>query len=138
MQPKGNCALNGTSNNQEEKQSLEQMGLSERQLGSPSIHVSVNNKSEKILSLSSALDSSSKPSSMDKFYKTSKLSEAFEASENSEIEVGVEDVLGNKVEDESSSVHSSSILEKLFGSALTLNGSGSSSFIEVIIFFIMV
>lgn len=129
---KGNRLLSGTSNNQEEKQSSEQMDSREQQFGSPSTHVSVNNQGEKILNLSSALDVSSEAVGMDtQYYKTSKLSEAFDASENSDvIELDAKDVTGSKVVGESSPTHSTSILDKLFSSALTLNGVGSSSLIE--------
>lgn len=128
--------LSGTSNNQEKKQPLEQIDLSEQQLGSPSIQVSVKSQSEKLLKLSSALDVSTEVQVLgmdDQFYKNSKLSEAFETSESSElIEHDAKDGSESKVVKASSPTHSTSILDKLFGSALTLNGVVSSGFIEVI------
>ncbi|KAF2291164.1 hypothetical protein GH714_020449 [Hevea brasiliensis] len=132
LHAKGNGLLSGASNNQEEKQSIEQIDSGEQQLGSPNIHVSSNNQSEKILNLSSALDVSSEAVGMDsQYYKTTKLSEAFETSENCEvIELDAKDVTETKVVRESSPTHSNSILDKLFGSALTLNGVVSSGFIE--------
>ncbi|XP_021677042.2 uncharacterized protein LOC110662387 isoform X2 [Hevea brasiliensis] len=131
LHTKGNHSLSGTSNNLEEKQFLEQMDSREQQHSGPIIHVAVN-QSEKILNLSSALVVSSEAVSMDsQYYKTSKLLAAFETSENSEvIELDAKDVTGSKVVGESSPNHSTSILDKLFGSALTLNGVGSSGFIE--------
>lgn len=127
MQKKGTHVLDETSNNQDGKQFSEEMDLNAQHSRSPSACVSVDNKSENILNLAAALDVSSKRIGS----KTSNLPEAFIDSENSEaIDLGAENVPGNKNVGESGS-HSTSILDKLFGSALTLNGTGSSSFIEV-------
>ncbi|XP_059456064.1 uncharacterized protein LOC132186220 isoform X2 [Corylus avellana] len=79
---KGNQMLDGTSDNQVEKQSAEQK-------------------------------------------------EALETSENIEaIELNAGKVTGNKIVDESNQVHSTSILDKLFGSTLISSDGGSSSFTE--------
>ncbi|XP_035539008.1 uncharacterized protein LOC109003516 isoform X2 [Juglans regia] len=57
--------------------------------------------------------------------------EAFEASENSEvIELNGEKVTGDKIVAESNHDQSTSILDNLFGYALTPSGGGSSSLIE--------
>ncbi|XP_041000026.1 uncharacterized protein LOC121246095 isoform X2 [Juglans microcarpa x Juglans regia] len=57
--------------------------------------------------------------------------EAFEASENSEvIELNGKKVTGDKIVGESNHDQSTSILDKLFGSALAPSGGGSSSLIE--------
>ena len=128
MQAKGTCVLDETSNNQDGKQFSEEMDLNVQHPRSPSACVSVDNKSKKILNLAAGLDVSSKRIGS----KTSNLPEVFIDSENSEaIDLDAENVPRNKNVDESGSSHSTSILDKLFGSALTLNGTGSSSFIEV-------
>ena len=129
---KGNRFFSGTSNNQEEKRSLEQMDPRDQQ-----IHVSLNNQSEKIRTLSSTLDVSSEAVGMDsRYFMTSKLSETFESSDNSEvIELDPKNMTGHKVVDESSPTPSTSILDKLFGSAMALNGVDAPSFIEVSVFF---
>uniref|UniRef100_A0A2P2LWL8 Uncharacterized protein LOC105642935 isoform X2 n=1 Tax=Rhizophora mucronata TaxID=61149 RepID=A0A2P2LWL8_RHIMU len=117
--------LNGVSNNQEENQYSEQVDLIERQLGGPSVHVSGNEKSEKIPSFLSTLDVSSKTRGGGRFL------EAIEVSGNSEVtEPDTGEVAGDKLLGEATPANSTSILEKLFGSALTLNVSGSSPLIE--------
>jgi hypothetical protein len=132
LQAKGTCVLDWTSVNQDGKQSSEGMHLNLQQPRSPIARLSINNKSEKILNIASVLDVSSKKIGS----KTSNLSEVFIASENCEvIDLDAGDVTGDKNVGESGSSHSTSILDKLFGSALTLNGTAStvpSSFIEVI------
>lgn len=135
MHSKGNLLLSGTSSNQEEKQSSEQIDSREQQLSSPNINVAVN-QSEKILNLSSALDVSSEAVGVDsQYYKNSKLSAALETSGNSEvIELGAKGVTGSEVMGESSPTESSSILDGLFGTVFTLNDVGSSGLIEVIAF----
>jgi len=128
LQKKGTHVLDETSNNQDGKQFSEEMDLNVQHSRSPNACVSVYNKSENILNLAAALDVSSKRIGS----KTSNLPEAFIDSENSgAIDLDAENVPGNKNVGESGSSHSTSILDKLFGSALTLNGTGSSSFIEV-------
>lgn len=126
---KGNQMLDGTSDNQVEKQSAEQKGLSEQQFGSTSINISISNKSDKNLNVPS-----SKTIDVDsQLHNTSYLSEALETSENIEaIELNAGKVTGNKIVGESSNAHSTSILDKLFGSNLISSGGGSSSFTEVI------
>eukprot|EP00258_Populus_trichocarpa_P034155 XP_024450174.1 uncharacterized protein LOC7497222 [Populus trichocarpa] len=130
LQAKGTCVLDWTSDNQDGKQSSEGMHLNLQQPRSPIARVSINNKSEKILNIASVLDVSSKKIGS----KTSNLSEVFIASENCEvIDLDAGDVTGDKNVGDSGSSHSTSILDKLFGSALTLNGTastGPSSFIE--------
>ncbi|KAL9385400.1 hypothetical protein Peur_022410 [Populus x canadensis] len=127
LQKKGTHVSDETSNNQDGKQFSQEMDLNAQHYRSPSACVSVDNKSENILNLAAALDLSSKRIDS----KTSNLPEAFIDSENSEaIDLDAENVPGNKNVGESGSSHSTSILDKLFGSALTLNGTGSSSFIE--------
>lgn len=125
--------LNGTSDNQEVKQLAEQMGLHKQQHENTSSHASINNKSERILE-SSSLDVSIKTAdTYSKLYKKSDLAQAFEVSKGSEtIDLNVEKVTGNSLLGESNADYSTSILEKLFGSALTLNSGGSSIPLEVV------
>ncbi|KAJ6729526.1 CHORISMATE SYNTHASE [Salix viminalis] len=129
LQAKGTRVLDWTSDNQDGKQSSDGMHLNLQQPGSPIARVSINKKSENILNIAPVLDISSKKTGS----KTSNLSEVVIASDNCEvIDLDAEDVPGDKNVGESGSSHSTSILDKLFGSALTLNdtATGSSSFIE--------
>jgi len=126
---KGNQMLDGTSDNQVEKQSAEQKGLTEQQFGSASINISISKKSDKSLNVPS-----SKTIDVDsQLHNTSHLSEAFETSENIEaIELNAGKVAGSKIVGESNHAHSTSILDKLFGSTSISSGGGSSSLTEVI------
>ncbi|KAK2650212.1 hypothetical protein Ddye_017701 [Dipteronia dyeriana] len=126
---KGKRLLNGTFDNQE-KQSAEQTGLSD-QHESIIVHVSHNNENDKVQKLTSALDVSNKKMGMDgRLYKTSNLSKAVEASDESEgIELDAE-VADSKIQGESSRDQPSSILNKLFGNVLTANGGGSNILVE--------
>ncbi|KAJ6390560.1 hypothetical protein OIU77_024716 [Salix suchowensis] len=129
LQAKGTRVLDWTSDNQDGKQSSDGMHLNLQQPGTPIARVSINKKSENILNIAPVLDISSKKT----VSKTSDLSEVVIASDNCEvIDLDAEDVPGDKNVGESGSSHSTSILDKLFGSALTLNdtATGSSSFIE--------
>lgn len=134
MHAQSNRVSNETSNNQVEKQLAQQMSLSKKQHENTSIHASAINKSERVLDLSSSLDVSSTTVDMDgKLNKKSNMSLAFEDSKNSEtMGLNVERVMGNSLLDESNPAHSTSILDKLFGSALTLKNGGSSSLLEVV------
>ncbi|KAB5569388.1 hypothetical protein DKX38_003181 [Salix brachista] len=127
LQAKGTRVLDWTSDNQDGKQSSDGMHLNLQQPGSP--RVSINKKSENILNIAPVLDISSKKTGS----KTSNLLEVDIASDNCEvIDLDAEDVPRDKNVGESGSSHSTSILDKLFGSAVTLNdtATGSSSFIE--------
>ncbi|KAK9279611.1 hypothetical protein L1049_013290 [Liquidambar formosana] len=132
LHAKANPLLNGTSDNQEEKQSAQQMGLSEQQLESMGIHVPIVNKIESTVNLSSASEGSNKKIGMDKQpYETSNFSEAGDALTNGEIvELDAEKVIRQNIGTLSNQDHSTSILEKLFCSASSVNTNGSSSFIE--------
>lgn len=137
MHAKGNLLSNGTFDN-EDQQSAEQFS-STHPRESMSIHVSANSKSDKVQNLTSGLDVSNKTTAPDgRIYKSSNLLKTFEASEESEgVEVDVEKVTDNKIVSESSQDQSSSILDKLFGNVLTVNGGGSNSPVEVIIIHIV-
>ncbi|WCJ22714.1 hypothetical protein M5689_004791 [Euphorbia peplus] len=122
LQAKGNRLLSGDFNNQEDKLSLEDIDSRGHLLGGP--RFSVNKRSEKILNPSLGADISK-----NSFHKDnqSKVLEPLEARRSSEImEHDANDMLSNKIAGESRPPHSTSILDKLFGSALTLNGVGPS------------
>ncbi|XVF22491.1 hypothetical protein REPUB_Repub12eG0177200 [Reevesia pubescens] len=131
---KGSLLLNGTSDDLLGKQSKQysEETFSEQQLENASIHLLGNNKSGKTLNLSSALDKSNEAISMDsQMYKSSGLSEAFEAPGNSKVtELDSKKLLVDKVLTETNQDGSTSILDKLFGSALTPNGGGSANLTE--------
>ncbi|XWS32135.1 hypothetical protein CRYUN_Cryun23aG0135100 [Craigia yunnanensis] len=131
---KGSLLLNGTSDDLLGKQSkwYAEETLSEQQLEGTSIHLLANNKSGKALNFSSALDKSKEAISMDsQIYKSSSLSEAFAAPGNSKVtELDSKKLLADKILTETSQDGSTSILDKLFGSALTPNGGGSTNFTE--------
>ncbi|XVE73811.1 hypothetical protein DITRI_Ditri11bG0148600 [Diplodiscus trichospermus] len=122
---KGSLLLNGTSDNllaEQSKQYVEKT-LSEQQ-------PLANSKTGKALNISTALDKSNEATSMDsQFYKSSSLSEAVAAPLNSKV-TEAKKLLADKIFTETSQDSSTSILDKLFGSALTANGGGTTSFAE--------
>lgn len=125
---KGNLVLNQSSHNQVEQQSTEQKGFSVRQLESTNDTIPTNEMCDSNLDA----PSSNTIDVVSQLHKTSHLSEAFEASENSKvIELNGENVARNKIVGESNRDHSTSLLDKIFGSALTSSGGGSFNFIEV-------
>lgn len=102
------------------------------QYGKTSINASTNNASERILDLFSAVNISSKTTGMDVQSREKSL-EVFKACENSAVvDCKTEKVPANTAIGEPSQVHSSSILDKLFGSAVKLDG-GATNFIEVVV-----
>ncbi|KAA8520677.1 hypothetical protein F0562_015051 [Nyssa sinensis] len=130
---KANPVQNGTLDDQEERKSAQEMDLSKQQHENTSIGVPFLNKGEKIVNSSSALQVSNEKLGMDKqLYRTSSLSEALETLDSGEIiELDIKKVTGHEIVGNSNQDHPTSILDKLFGSALTVNiGGGSSGFIE--------
>ncbi|KAL6290348.1 hypothetical protein ACE6H2_007858 [Prunus campanulata] len=129
---KSKLVLNGTSDNQVEKQSAEQMVLGKQQHGSAGTDASVDSMSEKNPNLSPPQGAYNKMIGIDsQIYDTSNTSQALEASKNSEvIDLNAEKLAGNKIVGESNEGHSTSILEKLFSSAGALNGVASSKISE--------
>ena len=122
--------LNGISENLEEKGSSEQVGRPE-QSGKMNINALTNNNSERIIDPFSVVDMSNKTTRKDVQSRENSL-DVFEASENSAVvDCKTEKVPSNPAFGEPSQVHSSSILEKLFGSAIKLDG-GATNFIEVL------
>lgn len=125
MHAQSNLVSSGNSNNQVEKQLAQQLSLSKQQHEDTSSYASTINKNERVLDTTMDIDG--------KLYKKSNLSQAFEASNNSEtMELNVEKVMGDSLLGESNPDHSTSILDKLFGSALTLKNGGSSNLLEVV------
>lgn len=117
---------------QEEKQVPRLMDLSEKQHETMSIPVPSINKIEKVVNPSSALGVSNKSIRMDnQLYKIPNVSEAREALPNDEIiKLASEKGTTQNTTTVSIQDHPTSILEKLFGSALAVNDGGSSSFTE--------
>ncbi|KAJ4832409.1 hypothetical protein Tsubulata_031410 [Turnera subulata] len=114
LHTKGNCVVNGTRSNQEEKLSLEQIDFSVQLLGGISLSGTNKNESKTV-----ADDS--------RLFGSSKISEASKASENDKVmELDAENVIGYEVVGKTSSAHPGSILDKLFGGASQLNGDGPS------------
>ena len=128
--------MDGTSDDLLGKQSKQyaEKTLSEQQLENTSIHLLADNESGRALNFSSVLDKSNEAISMDsQIYKSSSLSEAFEAPENSEVtELDSKKLLVDKILAETNQDGSTSILDKLFGSGLTPNEDGSTNLTEVL------
>lgn len=114
---------NGIAEDLEGKSSSEQMGRTE-QYGKTSINASTDHAGEKIIDLFSAVDMSSKTTGIDIQSKDKSL-EVSEASENS----AVVDCKTEKLPANTAIGEPSSILEKLFGCAIKLDG-GATNFIE--------
>ncbi|XP_059651341.1 uncharacterized protein LOC132298967 [Cornus florida] len=129
---KTNPVQNGTLDNHEEINSAKGLDLSEKAQENRSLLSPFVNKDERDVNYSSALQVSNKKLGIDdKLYQTSSVSEAHESLNIGEvIEVDAEKVTGHKFLGDSNQDHSTSILEKLFGGALTVNIGGSSGVIE--------
>ncbi|GMP61344.1 hypothetical protein CsSME_00023842 [Camellia sinensis var. sinensis] len=112
------------------------MDFREKQHEDTSFHTPNLNKVEQVVDSSAEIEVSYRKLGMDnQLYRTSSLSEASETLDGSEIIEFETKMTGNKIVIDSKQDHSMSILEKLFNSALTVNLSGSSGFVEVIIVF---
>lgn len=121
----GNPLLNGTSDNQEAKQLGQKMTLSDQQLDNKSIDIPL--EKFKIPFLVSEV--SNKTTGMDnQSYKTSSLSETSDTVNGEIIELDTEKGIRENIV--SSQDNSSSILEKIFGSALRVKSGGSSNLTE--------
>ncbi|KAK8974257.1 hypothetical protein V6N11_034625 [Hibiscus sabdariffa] len=133
----GILSLNGTSDDRllgkHSKQHVEET-LNEQQLESTSISLLLaDNKSGKGLTFSSALDKSNGGISSDsQFYKSSSISEALEVPGNTTVtESNSKNLLADKLLTKTNQDgRSTSILDKLFGSALTPTEGGSNNFTE--------
>ncbi|XP_010661805.1 uncharacterized protein LOC100248277 isoform X3 [Vitis vinifera] len=122
----GNSVVNGA-----EKQSAHEMSLSEHHHQNVTIEVPFINKNGNIVNSSSNLESSNKTIGMDsQSYMPSSLSNMHEALENGEstelnMKKSQEKIVGEYSQD-----NSTSILDKLFGTSLTVASGSSSSFVE--------
>ncbi|KAF8413225.1 hypothetical protein HHK36_001201 [Tetracentron sinense] len=130
MHAKGNSLADGTYVSQEEKQSAQHMGFIEQQHETKSIFPFIN-ESEKVVLPSSSVKVSDNSVVVNPSYKTSNLSKDCKAQEDGEgIDFDSEKVSGHEIVGTFGQDHSTSILEKLFRSALPVNSAGSSSSIE--------
>ncbi|XP_052194166.1 uncharacterized protein LOC127802414 [Diospyros lotus] len=126
---------NGTLDNQEERQLVSKVGFGEKQHENSKINTQINtpsfSKGEQILDALVGLEVLDKKLNVDdQLYRTSSLSEASETHDNSEIiEISTKKVSGHKIIGNPQE-HAVSILDKLFGSALTVNPNGASGLIE--------
>ena len=117
MHGKSKSAVNSTSEDQE--QLAEVLSSKKQQHGSMSSHASINNQGGESPDLSSGVDVSNI------LYDKTNIAQAFEASKSSEVtELNDKKVNGPPILGESNQDHS--ILDKLFGSSLALNDTGSS------------
>ncbi|GMI98422.1 Conserved Binding of eIF4E 1 [Hibiscus trionum] len=131
---KGSLLFNGISDDLLAKQSkqLEEETSTEQRLESKNIHLLDNNKSDNALSFSSALDKFNETISKDShLYKSSSLSEVFVAPGNSGVtELDSKELLADKMLTETGQDGSTSLLDKIFGSAVIINGGGSTNIAE--------
>ncbi|KAM1028038.1 hypothetical protein FF1_040704 [Malus domestica] len=132
LRAKTKPVLNGTSHNQVEKQSTEQMFLSKQQHGSASTDVPVDSMGEKNQNLSPPQGALNKIIGIEsQLYNIANTSQPVEVSRNSEvIDLNAEKVMRTKIVGESNQGPPASILEKLFTNAVALNGVGSSNTTE--------
>ncbi|MBA0652697.1 hypothetical protein Goklo_019933 [Gossypium klotzschianum] len=130
-EPKGSLLLNGISDDLLGKHSkqCEEETLSEQRLESKNIHLLDNIRSVKAPNTPSALDKFNDTISKDsQIYKSSSLSEAFIAPGNGEVtELDSKKLVADKIVTETNQDGSISILDKLFGTAVTSNGGGSTN-----------
>ncbi|PPS15580.1 hypothetical protein GOBAR_AA04974 [Gossypium barbadense] len=128
---KGSLLINGISDDLLGKHSkqCEEETLSEQRLESKNIHLLDNIKSVKAPNTPSALDKFNDTISKDsQIYKSSSLSEAFIAPGNGEVtELDSKKLVADKIVTETNQDGSISILDKLFGTAVTANGGGSTN-----------
>ncbi|XP_042504749.1 uncharacterized protein LOC122081629 isoform X2 [Macadamia integrifolia] len=124
---KDNLVANGTYDNNDEKQSWS----TEQCYEAKSIPAPLVDDSERIVFASSSTELCDNLAAVDSLCENSKLSEVSEGQIYDEVtKIDTDKVTGHKIVNTAGQDHSTSILEKLFGSALTANTVGSSSFIE--------
>ncbi|MBA0617375.1 hypothetical protein Godav_026828 [Gossypium davidsonii] len=131
---KGSLLSNGISDDLAGKPSKlnEEETLSERRLEIKNIHPLDNDTSVKAPTFSSALDKLNDTISKDsQIYNSSSLSEAFIAPGNNEVtELDSKKLVADKIVTETNQDGSISILDKLFGNALSANEGGSTNYTE--------
>lgn len=122
--------LNGLYDGQRDKETADQMSLIARLHVTPELQSSEMDKNEVIIS--PALDISNRTLGGKKLLGTCNLSETSKSSDiGQSIDLDSQEAEQNKITDQSD--HSTTILEKLFGSALSLESAVSSSHTEVLI-----
>lgn len=126
--------LNGLYDGQRDKETADQISLITRLHVSPELQSSEMDKSEVITS--PALDISNQTLKGKKLLGTCNLSETSESSDiGQSIDLDSQEAEQNKMTSQSD--HPTTILEKLFGSALSLESAVSSSHTEVIIIWLL-
>lgn len=134
LHAKAKPVQNGTLDNQGDRQSATEMDLSEKHLEDKNIHIPNPNWGIDMANSSSKLEVPTEKLALDNhLYRISGLSEVNETVDDGEvIELMTKKLIGEKNNTVSNSTResSTSILEKLFGGASTVNTGGSSGFIE--------
>ncbi|XP_042501547.1 uncharacterized protein LOC122079275 [Macadamia integrifolia] len=123
-----NLVANVTYDNHDEKQSW-CMDSSEQHYEANSVNAPLVDESERIVFASSAAVSDTS-AGFSTLFETSKLSEACEGQTYGEVTIDTDKVTGHKIVNTAGQDHSTSILEKLFGNALTANDVRSPSLME--------
>ncbi|KAJ4956855.1 hypothetical protein NE237_013638 [Protea cynaroides] len=124
-----NLVANGNYDNHNEKQSW-CMDSSEQHYEAKSVNAPLVDEGERIVFPSSSTEVSDNSAGVSTWCKTSILSEACEGQNYGEVTIDTDKVTGCEIVNTTGRDHSTSILEKLFGSALTAKAVGSSSFNE--------
>ncbi|KAF7826094.1 uncharacterized protein G2W53_017258 [Senna tora] len=111
-----------------EKSLTKQSDIDQKQSRSTILNVSVHNEKEKILNSTSAVDAPDTKTAVGyQLRKRSALSEALETSSDSEVNQLNGEVKGKETMGATNQDDSNSVLDKLFGNALTLNGRNSTN-----------
>ncbi|XP_057510905.1 uncharacterized protein LOC130793296 isoform X2 [Actinidia eriantha] len=122
----------GTLDDQEERQTVQKMGSREQQYENTSIHAPLLTNGQQIFDSSADVEVSNKKLGTDnQLCRTSYLPKTSETLSGSEInEFDTKKVMGQKLVSDPKQDHPTSILDKIFGSASTVNLNESSGFIE--------
>ncbi|KAK4266893.1 hypothetical protein QN277_023753 [Acacia crassicarpa] len=124
----GNQVFIVNSDNAWDKSSAKQLDMDPQHRGSASLNVSLNNEKEKSLNSSSAVDGLDIKIGIGyQVKKSSVLSEALEASDDREVIQLDTEVRGTEPMRTLNQDDSNSVLDKLFGNVLTLNGTNSTN-----------
>lgn len=132
MHAKAKPVQDGILDNQEERQSIQGLVVSEREIEDHSSHAAFPTKGEMILNSLSGLKVTKEKLGLDDHlrgsFKTTQANEALDTGEL--VRLTNKKITTDYIGSDSNQDNSASILEKLFGSTLTVNTS--SNFIEVI------
>lgn len=125
---KGNQVFSVNSDNAGDKSSTMQLDLDQQHQESANLNLLLNNEKEKILNLSSAGDAPEMRMGIGhQLRKKSILSEALEASDDTEVLLLDHEVKGTEPMRALNQDDSNSVLDKLFGNVLTLNNTNSTN-----------